>query len=281
LPFQSSDLGSKEPIFVRDRTAVVLSACIFGAATLAWIASYYLMPTMSMMAGEASMSMSGIQGIIGGGSFSFVALAFFLFVWSVGMIAMMFPAILPITLFYSKIVTRIDPRPARLRLMGTPLLLLGYLCAYAALGLGSYLLVYAAVSAAMEVPELSALSVFAPSMVMLAAALFQISPLKTKMLSQCISPITFFAVNSHKGLAGSFRMGTIHGAYCVGCCWAYMLIMLIVGAMSIPVMAILAGVIALEKVLVRGSVWFTRVIALALFISGLALLVYPSALMLI
>jgi predicted metal-binding membrane protein len=76
-------------------------------------------------------------------------------------------------------------------------------------------------------------------------------------------------------------MGFSHGKYCVGCCWAYMFVMLAVGAMSIPVMAVLAGLIALEKVIVKGSVWFTRGVAVGFILLGIAVALFPSILVLI
>ena len=88
----------------------------------------------------------------------------------------------------------------------------------------------------------------------------------------------FFTQHSHRGLLGSFRMGLSHGEYCVGCCWAYMLVMFAVALMSIPFMAVLSVVIALEKVVMHGAVWFTRGIAAGLVLVGLTSLVFPGVL---
>ncbi len=76
-------------------------------------------------------------------------------------------------------------------------------------------------------------------------------------------------------------MGFRHGIYCVGCCWAFMLVMLAVGAMSIPVMAVLAGVIALEKVIVRGAVWFNGLVAGSFIGLGVLAIIFPSILAII
>ena len=70
-------------------------------------------------------------------------------------------------------------------------------------------------------------------------------------------------------------MGFSHGTFCVGCCWAYMMVMFAVGAMSIPIMAALAGVIALEKVIVRGSVWFNRTVAIGFVLLGILVGLFP------
>jgi predicted metal-binding membrane protein len=125
------------------------------------------------------------------------------------------------------------------------------------------------------------LSIVGPSAILIAAGVYQFTPLKSRCLSGCVSPIGFFAVHYRNGLRGSIQMGFRHGVYCVGCCWAYMLVMLAVGAMSIPVMAVLAGVIALEKVIVRGAAWFNRLIAGSFIALGAAALIFPSILALI
>jgi predicted metal-binding membrane protein len=80
-------------------------------------------------------------------------------------------------------------------------------------------------------------------------------------------------------MTGSVRMGLSHGKYCVGCCWAYMLVMLAVAAMSLPFMAILAGIIALEKVVVRGAAWFTRFIGVGFVLIGVGVFFFPSILL--
>ena len=73
-------------------------------------------------------------------------------------------------------------------------------------------------------------------------------------------------------------MGLAHGEYCVGCCWAYMLVMFAVALMSLPFMVVLSVVIALEKFVLRGAVWLTRGIAAGLVLLGVASLVFPGVL---
>ncbi len=76
-------------------------------------------------------------------------------------------------------------------------------------------------------------------------------------------------------------MGLSHGAYCVGCCWAFMLVMLAVGLMSIPVMAALAGVIAIEKVIVKGSVWFNGLVGAGFIVLGVLVGFFPRLLVML
>jgi len=262
-------------MFIHDRLAVSITTILLGAASISWLASYYLMPLM-MNGSSGMMAGMGVAAIVS--SLSLPAVAFFEVVWVIGMAAMMFPAMIPMVLFYNQVKTKLETNPTLARVAGTPLFLAGYLVTYAMLGVGAYLAVYAALALSSTFPALVGLSFIAPSAVLVAAGVYQFSSLKNRCLSQCISPFGFFATRSRTGLAGAFRMGFSHGTFCVGCCWAFMLVMLGVGAMSIPIMAALAGVIALEKVVVKGSVWFNRVVGFALMSFGILVAFVPSAL---
>jgi predicted metal-binding membrane protein len=263
------------PVFIPDGLAVVVSVVLLSAAAISWLLSYYLMPLM-MGNSSGMMAGSGVAAIVS--SLSVPAVGFFEVVWVIGMAAMMFPAMIPKVLFYDRIKTKLETNPLLAEVVGTPTFLTGYLVTYALLGIGAYLAVYAAIALSSLFPILSVLSIVAPGVILVATGLYQFSSIKSRCLSQCISPFGFFATHSRKGLLGAFRMGLSDGKYCVGCCWAYMLVMLAVGAMSIPVMAILAGVISLEKVIARGAAWFNRIIAGSFIALGVAVLIFPSIL---
>lgn len=260
------------PIFVADRLAVTVATILLVAAAISWVASYYLMPLM----GASNMMGMGVAAIVS--SLSITSVGIFEFIWVVGMAAMMFPAMLPMVLFYNRIVTKAESNQRAIQIAGTPIFLLGYLATYAGLGIAAYIAVFVALGLTSSVPALSTLAFMGPGLVLIVAGLYQLTPLKVRCLSQCVSPIGFFAVHSRNGLSGAVRMGINHGTYCVGCCWAYMLVMLAVAAMSIPFMAVLAGVIALEKVLVRGAAWFTRAVAGSFLLLGVAALLFPGIL---
>ncbi len=265
------------PLFVPDKLAITISIALVAAAAISWLASYYLMPLM-MGSRSNMMATTGVAAIVS--SLSFSSIGFFEIVWVIGMAAMMFPAMIPMVLFYNKVNAKLESSPFLARVVGTPIFLSGYLVTYAILGIGAYLAVYGAVALSSMLHSFPPiLFVIAPSAVLIVAGIYQFSSLKARCLSQCISPFGFFAVHTSNGLLGAFRMGFSHGTYCVGCCWAYMLVMLAVGAMSIPVMAALAGVIALEKVILRGSVWFNRAVAFGFIVLGVLVGYFPSILM--
>lgn len=192
------------------------------------------------------------------------------------MVAMMFPAMIPLVLFYNKIVTRHWHNSFYTRILGTSLFLMGYLVVYAALGISAYLAVYETIGLSSKISNLAYLSGLATAALLIATGIYQFTTLKSRCLTNCISPISFFAVHYKEGLVGSMRMGVTHGIYCVGCCWVFMLVMLGVGEMSIPVMAILASVIALEKVLARGALWFNRIVGTAFISAGTLVLFLPN-----
>jgi len=265
-------LTPASPVLSKDRLTIGVAAVLISASLASWVAVFYAMPLMTM----ASGGMMGVAALVSSSSPSAVGL--FELIWVVGMAAMMFPAMIPIVTFYNRFSTKVEPNPRLARTVGTPLFLAGYLAVYAGLGLAVYLAVLLAVDASSAFPRLAGLAYVAPGAVLILAGAYQLSPSKSTLLMQCVSPMGFFTGHSHRGLAGSFAMGVAHGEYCAGCCWAYMLVMFAVALMSLPFMAILSVVIALEKVVMHGAVWFTRGIAAGLVLLGVASLVFPGVL---
>jgi predicted metal-binding membrane protein len=79
------------------------------------------------------------------------------------------------------------------------------------------------------------------------AGVFQFSPLKGRCLKQCRSPFAFFVRYYRQGVGGAWRLGVRHGAFCLGCCWALMLVMFGIGVGSLVTMALLTSVMVVEK----------------------------------
>ena len=87
----------------------------------------------------------------------------------------------------------------------------------------------------------------------LACGLYQLSSLKLRCLRHCRSPLSlFFHCSSFRGRLRDLRVGAHHGAYCLGCCWALMVVLLALGAMSVVPMLVLAAVVVTEKLWIRG-----------------------------
>ncbi|SRR5579875_2670864 len=276
----TSSRESGSPIFVRDRLALIISLSLVCSAIVAWIATYYLIPlTMMMTPPESAGMLSGVVSVVS--SPSLTSITIFETVWIIGMIAMMFPAMIPIVLFYNRIVIKQESSGRISRATGTPLFLGGYLIVYALLGILLFLAISILVGAFGNFPIFARFSILASSALLAFAGVYQFTSLKRACLSKCVSPIGFFALHYTSGALGAMKMGLRHGMYCVGCCWAFMLVMLAVGAMSIPVMAALAATIALEKILVKGTPLFNGLLGSCFIALGIGVLIFPKLLMML
>ncbi len=241
----------------------------------AWAFSAYQLQAQST-AGPATpsiplVSMAGMFTLTDPGMFlSFVV------VWVVGMVAMMFPAMVPVVSMYSRMMVKGEERPRLSLLFGTPLFLAGYLSVYGLLGVALFAGVYAVFQMGSAIPSLSALAVPGLALVLLLAGAWQLTPLKEKSLAKCVTPMGFFMTHAKKGFSGAFRMGAEHGVYCVGCCWLYMVVMLVVGAMSLLAMGLLSVLIIVEKAFVGNAAWFKWLTAGIFFLLAGLVLVFPS-----
>lgn len=100
------------------------------------------------------------------------------------------------------------------------------------------------------------------------SGLYQFSPLKTKCLGYCESPMSFFMRRWRSGTIGAIKMGTYHGLYCLGCCWPYFLLMIALGWMNLLWMALFAAIIFGEKIWLRGGIWVARSAGIGFIIIG-------------
>src|SRR5918994_452259 len=100
------------------------------------------------------------------------------------------------------------------------------------------------------------------------SGLYQFSPLKTKCLGYCESPMSFFMRRWSSGTIGAVKMGTYHGLYCLGCCWPYFLLMISLGWMNLLWMALFAAIIFGEKIWLRGGIWVARSAGIGFIIIG-------------
>lgn len=127
-------------------------------------------------------------------------------------------------------------------------------------------------NAALLSPEMAASSTRAGGAILCAAGVYQFTPLKGTCLRHCRSPLGFFMTNWRDGTAGALHMGVRHGVYCLGCCWALMLVLFAVGVMNLVWVAALTLLVLLEKVGPAGAV-VARVAGAAMVIAGILLLV--------
>lgn len=154
--------------------------------------------------------------------------------WTVMMAAMMLPSVAPFALLYAR-GSSTSAAPG--------MLAAGYLAVWALVGIPAYLLDRAL---GMEHPT-------ATAAVLIAAGLYQLSPLKQACLGKCRSPVDFLVRRWRPGLGGAFRLGAEHGTYCLGCCIALMAVLVVAGGMSLVWVVAIAAVVATEKLLPYGS----------------------------
>ncbi len=246
----------------------VWTACLLVVtATMAWVSVYLLMSMGGMLVTGSMVGMFVSPNIS--------SLFLFLLVWTVGMVAMMFPAMIPVTSMYNANFAKSTPQS----MIGSLLFLTGYLSMYLVLGIVAYLGVLFLFSVISMMPFLSIYGTLAAGTVLIVTGLWQLTPLKNVCLKHCVSPLGFFLTHSRGGFVGAVRMGAEHGYYCVGCCYLYMVVMFVVAGMSLPAMALLAIMITVEKALVKGARWFSWLVSAVFIILGLIVWIFPDTLM--
>jgi predicted metal-binding membrane protein len=202
-------------------------------------------------------------------------LGFFIGVWVVMMAAMMFPSIAPMVVMHVRIQEGQRER-GRATFGATAFFVGGYLVAWAAAGLVGYGIYQLGKAASGDVFSWDNGGRYLAGAIVLAAAVYQLTPLKDVCLRHCRSPLMFLMSHWRPGRLGSLRMGVVHGGWCVGCCWALMAALFALGVMSLGWMALIAALIAAEKLLPWKEL-ANRGIAVLLLVLGLAVAFTPAS----
>jgi predicted metal-binding membrane protein len=165
--------------------------------------------------------------------------------WGVMMAAMMLPSASPTLLLYGLVARRQasgQPAARNIYTLAAGYVAVWFLFSAAVTGLQRVLAAQLIVSPMMETTDPKAAAVL-----LLVAGLYQLTPLKRACLRTCQSPLGFLMRRWRPGTAGALRMGAQHGAYCIGCCWALMLLLFVGGVMNLAVIAALTALVAFEK----------------------------------
>ncbi len=231
---------------------------------VSWIVTIFHSHSMdSQMSMEMGM---GDQSMIFGASL-------FLVMWVVMMIAMMFPAVVPMVLIFSKVHEN-----RKVRNEGTTptwVFVSGYLLVWAFFGALAYLADTVVGHLAMSFPILKTYSPVIGGVVLVAAGLYQLTPLKNACLTHCRSPLHFIMHRWREGYTGALTMGVSHGVYCLGCCWGLMLVLFVVGLMNLSWMGILTLVIFVEKISKHGII-ISKLVGGFLIILGVVMAIQPD-----
>jgi predicted metal-binding membrane protein len=222
-----------------------------------------------------AMTGDRMDGMDAGPGTALGGLGFWLTAWVVMMAAMMFPSIAPMVLMYARVEEGKRLRGQATQTGATAVFVCGYLLTWAAAGLVGYAVFELGRSLDLGFLSWDGGGPYVAGGVILAAAAYQLTPLKDVCLRHCRSPLTFVLMHWRSGRVGALWMGIEHGAWCVGCCWGLMAALFALGVMSIGWMVMIAALIALEKLLPWKAV-ANRSIAVLLLVLGLAVAFAPD-----
>lgn len=175
--------------------------------------------------------------------------------WSIMMVAMMLPSAIPALLIFQAAQRQTVAQGALLA--RTVLFATGYLLVWSGWAILAALLQGWLQARALLSPDLAAASPLVGASVLLVAGAYQFTPWKRACLEHCRSPQDFLVLHWRQGPGGALAMGVHHGAFCVGCCWALMTVLFVVGIMNIAWVALLAAIVLVEKAIARGP-WMSR-----------------------
>jgi predicted metal-binding membrane protein len=238
----------------RDR--IILAGCILVVTALAWIHLLHLAEQMSLM---PAMSMSV--------SSKWSATDYFLTfaMWATMMVGMMSPTAMPTLLLFSAMQKNRD----RSRLNATVAVFgVGYITVWIAFSAFAALAQLALHQSALLSPRMATTNSILAGVTLVLAGAYQLTPLKAGCLRQCQTPLGFLMTNWREGAKGALEMGLRHGKYCLGCCWALMLVLFVVGVMNLAWVAALTVVILVEKFF-RAGLWVARASGIAMIVFGI------------
>lgn len=234
-----------ERIALQNRAVTITGLVVLALLAWAYLISGAEMPTM--------------PGMVRSPGFPTIAI-----MWSVMMVAMMVPAASPTILLYARVHRHskgLDATPP------TTAFLAGYLLCW---------LGFALVAAGLQISLIAPMSFAlasdgASGGLLIAAGVYQLSPFKDSCLSRCRSPGVFLSRHFHPGALGALRLGILHGASCVGCCWLLMALLFVSGVMNLIWVAALTILVAAEKLLPAG-IWIARMVGIGMVAGGTALI---------
>jgi predicted metal-binding membrane protein len=272
--------GTLEALLRRDR--LLVAGALGVIAALAWAYVLWLTADMNM----AGMNMSpadpearGFRMVPAGmgmmapatSPWSAIEFAFVFVMWAVMMIGMMAPSAAPMILMYARVGRqgRIAGKP----FAATGWFAAGYFLAWAGFSLVATLIQWVLERRALLDVSMASANRLLGAGVLIAAGLYQWTPMKSACLAHCQSPFHFLV--SHGGfrsdVRGCLHFGLVHGTYCVGCCWILMALLFVVGVMNVLWIALLSLLVLLEKLTLWGQ-WIARIAGVLSIVAGTWLL---------
>lgn len=254
--------GSKLPSLRQCDTAI-LYLSIAGIVALAW---WYLIDMATSMSAMNSMDNRQDTGIQ---SWSLHTFWMMFLMWTIMMVGMMLPSAIRAIMIYAKVAQQTNYPTLLLTLC----FIAGYIIVWTLFSVVATVMQWWLNQQALLSPMLVSSSDLLGASLLIAAGVYQLTPLKDTCLKHCQSPIGFISQHFKKGYAGASRMGLHHGFYCLGCCWILMSLLFVAGVMNLLWILTITLYVMLEKLL-PASRYITNVAGLLLIITGLCLFLW-------
>jgi predicted metal-binding membrane protein len=236
------------PSSVPQRERWIIAAALAAIAAAAW--AYMIHEARGMnLTGVCECLGMQMRGSAGAGWSAGTLLPLFL-MWAGMMVAMMLPSAMPMILTFAT-VSR-NRRRQEWPYVPVTIFVAGYVAIWTGFSVLAAIAQWFLHRQALLSSAMASRSAWLGGILLLAAGVFQFTPLKHACLTQCRAPFDFIMTRWREGSLGAFRMGVEHGLFCVGCCWALMGLLFVAGVMNILWIAALSLLVGLEKLLPRG-----------------------------
>jgi predicted metal-binding membrane protein len=263
-----TDITVLEAVLRRDR--LVVTGALIAVIVVSWVWIILGAGTgtsavaMTQMSGMPDMDMMMERAVW---TLGYAALIFAM--WWVMMVAMMLPGAAPMLLLFTRAnrAQKARNRPY----VATGIFAAGYLAAWGGFSALATGLQWGLEQLDLLGPMMTTTSWWLGGTILIAAGIWQLTPVKTVCLRHCRSPLSFLAHQWRPGRLGAFRMGLEHGSYCLGCCWFLMGLLFFGGIMNLFWIAGLAAFILLEKTIPMGH-WLARLAGIAAAAWGVVML---------
>ena len=228
----------------RDRLIVL--AAVVAVIAVAWI--YVVIRAQGM----SDLAAIGVATQIQIKAWTTVDLLLLFVMWTIMMVGMMLPSAVPLILNFTA-EARQEPHQAGV-LAPTTALVLGYVVVWTGFSVLATTGQWALHQAALLSPMMVSTSPVLSGALLLAAGVYQLTPMQYNLLKRCRQPLHFLNLHWREGTGGAFVMGLEHGAYCLGCCFVLMGILFIGGVMNLLLLAAVTAFVLFEKALPYGNI---------------------------
>ncbi|MCP5074884.1 MAG: DUF2182 domain-containing protein [Rhodobacteraceae bacterium] len=229
-------LGNQTSIETRNGVAALVALSVVGWGLVIWSAANMSSPIVALM-----MPMDS--------HWAFREIIAVWLMWAVMMGAMRLPSAIPMMVIRRRVAAKRDPETHNAHRW----FLAAYLLTWALFSMAATVLQWSFQHADVLSHMLRIQGALVGGGILVAAGVFQLTPLKAACLHKCRTPMGFLLTDWRSGRLGAFQMGLKHGQYCIGCCWALMMVLFVGGVMSLTTIAVLSGIVAIEKLAPRGE----------------------------